>query len=829
MSFKFTCLLLLFTVLSFAQVKGKITDEKGQPIAFASITVENTSRGTSSNEKGEYELFNTRQEGTIYVNFQYLGYKTQRIAVLLKSEAIVLNVKMLEEEFMMADIVIKVGENLADPIIRNAINSKDSNTKNTSKFTADFYSKGNLKLLKLPKFVSIGVNGQDEVNKIDSLNPNVIYLSETVSKITYQKPDKIKEHIVASKISGNDNGYSFNTAKETFYDFYDETIHLNKRVDVKMISPLAKNAFNYYKYKLEGTFFDGTYLINKIKVIPKRDKEPVFEGYMYIVEDSWAIYGVELDALGYRMQEPIIDKLELVQNYSYQASLKNWIKNVQSIDFIGGMLGVKLQAKFSYVFSNYHFVDHFDAKTFSNELVSFDAEANKVDQSYWDQHRQIPLTDEEQKDYQVKDSLMIIKNSAAYMDSLDRKNNRFKIGNLLTGYTYKNTLKQYTWSYEGLVDIKSLGFNTVQGWNIGNEFKFVKTNKDKGSVTDIGAVLNYGFAEDRLRAVGTVQHLFNKIDRKKLSLTGGSTIEQFNADQPISKLLNSASTLFFKDNYMKLYNREFVKATYSQEVYNGIMAEGTLEYNQRKALFNNTDYVIFNRDKAYTSNHPLDPENDTYAGFAQHHLVKAKIGAQFNFGQKYISLPNQKLNIPSAKFPVLSVNFEKAFAASDNKYQYDLLSASITQELVVSNKGAFNYHLKAGKFFGADDIAFMDYHHFNGNQTHVNLEGKYMNAFNLLPYYELSTNKAYAEIHLEHNFRGYIMNKIPLLDLLQWNLVLGYHNAITTDRNPYQEFTAGFSNIGIGKFRGLRVDYVRSLQHGVSKDGIMIGLTLLNR
>ncbi|WP_430614745.1 DUF5686 and carboxypeptidase regulatory-like domain-containing protein [Flavobacterium sp. JP2137] len=828
MKFTITLLLSLFGLLSFAQIKGKITDEKGQPIVYASITIENTSRGTSSNEKGEYELYPKKEGETLYLNFQYLGYKTQRMPMAVKAGVMVLNITMVEEEFMMNDIVIKVGENIADGIMRNAIKSKKANSKNTSKFTVDFYSKGNLKILKLPKLVGVSM-GNQEISKVDSLNPSVIYLSETVSKIAYQKPDKIKERIVASKISGNDSGYSFNTARESFYDFYDEAINLNKSIDVKMVSPLANNAFNYYKFQLEGTFMDGKHLINKIRVIPKRDKEPVFEGAIYIVEDSWAIYGIEFDVLGYRMQEPLIDKLALVQNYSYQAPLNAWIKTVQSIDFTGGMLGVKLQAKFSYVFSNYEFVDHFEAKTFTEEMITYDAASNKVAAEYWQEHRQIPLTEEEVKDYHVKDSVQLLKNSAVYIDSLDRSSNRFGLGKLLSGYTYTNTPKSYTLQYGGLVEIGEAGFNTVQGWQFGNSLRFKKTNKEKGSTTAVAAVFNYGFAEDRLRVVGAIAHQFNAIDRKKISLTGGSSAEQFNASPPISKWVNTASSLLFKDNYMKLYNKEFVKAEYSQEVYNGIFIDAGLEYAKRKPLYNNTDYVIFNRSADYTSNNPLDPTDYSYAGFDTHRLFKATVGGAFNFGQRYISQPHQRINIPSNRYPVLSLKYEKAFGATESGYQYDLVTAQLAQEIAVNNKGDFSYQVKAGKFFGADDIAFMDYYHFNGNQTHLNLGGNRLSTFNIMPYYEWSTNKEFVELHLEHNFKGYIMNKIPLLDLLQWNLVLGYHNAITTDRKPYQEFTAGFSNIGIGKFRGLRLDYVRSLQHGISKEGIMVGVTLFNR
>ena len=41
----------------------------------------------------------------------------------------------------------------------------------------------------------------------------------------------------------------------------------------------------------------------------------------------------------------------------------------------------------------------------------------------------------------------------------------------------------------------------------------------------------------------------------------------------------------------------------------------------------------------------------------------------------------------------------------------------------------------------------MDYKHFNGNQTHIGQSERYLNVFNLLPYYANSTNDAYFEIH----------------------------------------------------------------------------------
>ena len=81
---------------------------------------------------------------------------------------------------------------------------------------------------------------------------------------------------------------------------------------------------------MEGTFIDdNNNTINKIKVIPRRDAEPVFEGYIYIIEDTWAIYAVDLDLKGYRIQIPILETMNLTQTFSYNSNSKIWSKNLQ--------------------------------------------------------------------------------------------------------------------------------------------------------------------------------------------------------------------------------------------------------------------------------------------------------------------------------------------------------------------------------------------------------------------------------------------------------------------------------------------------------------------
>ena len=98
----------------------------------------------------------------------------------------------------------------------------------------------------------------------------------------------------------------------------------------------------------------------------------------------------------------------------------------------------------------------------------------------------------------------------------------------------------------------------------------------------------------------------------------------------------------------------------------------------------------------------------------------------------------------------------------------------------------------------------------------------------LLNYYALSNNDKYAEAHVEHNFKGFLLGKIPLINKLNYHLVLGAKGLFTGGNQPYSEYSVGLDNIGFGKWRFLRVDYVRSNFGGIKRDGFLFGISLFN-
>ena len=199
---------------------------------------------------------------------------------------------------------------------------------------------------------------------LDSTRSGILYLSETYSKIS-KDHEQFKESITAVKISGDKQALTFNSAADAEFNFYQNSVNL----DNDLISPIGEMAFSFYRYKLLGTFYtDEGKLINQIEVNRKTDSSPTFQGIIYIVEDDWSFYGLELQLDQKQSSISIIDSFSIKQNFNYDPKSDTWIKSDQVIDFVAGIFGFNFIAHFSAVYNNYDFKPNFDDKTFGKKI-----------------------------------------------------------------------------------------------------------------------------------------------------------------------------------------------------------------------------------------------------------------------------------------------------------------------------------------------------------------------------------------------------------------------------------------------------------------------------
>ena len=817
-----TFFVLFLSINVTSQIKGKVVDTKNNPLSFVSIYLDGTITGTTSNEDGFYEL-PIKKTGNYTVVFQYLGFKTLKKSVKITSFPFRLNVKMIEEQVTLSEVNINSKENPANKIIRNVIANKKKNENRIQKFTADFYSRGLYKIKNAPKKI-LGQELGDMGGGLDSTRSGIIYLSETVSKISHQKPNKFKEHIVASKVSGSDNGVSFNRAEDVNFNLYKNTV----RIGNEIISPIANYAFGHYKYKLTGTFYDKNgQLINKIAIIPKRKNDRVFEGFIYVVEDDWALYGTEISVNGTQVNLPMVDVLHFKQSFNKSTENNAWVVISQTIDFKIGLFGININGRFSSAYSNYNFNPIFTRSTFGKEILSFASEATKKDSVYWKNLRPVPLTTEEVSDYVIKDSIKTIRTSKKYLDSIDAKNNKLSWTVPLFGYSYRDSYNKWSFNFDG--PLGDLNFNTVQGWNSTVGMSYFKTLNETGKWISAGTDFNYGFSDKKLRPTVYFGYKWNNITRPILRFSGGITTRQFNGANPISAMWNTINSTYFERNYMKIYEKTFANISFSRELTNGFRFNTSLEYADRKPLVNTTNYSSKNyADRVYTSNDPRNPTNFS-PSFTQHKIWTLNIGTTINFGTKYLSYPDRKFTVYNNKYPSIYVGYRKTFGSDKSQNNSDYVFTQLRQNFSLGNLGSSKYRIKAGVFLEKKNIAFMDYAHFNGNKLAISPGGNSVNHFNLLDYYAYSTNDKFAEFHGEHNFKGFLLGKIPLINLLNFHVVAGGKGLFTGDRKPYTEASIGLDNIGFGKWRFLRVDYVIS-KGGINQkqNGFVFSLSLFN-
>ena len=832
-------------------VEGRITDTSGNALAFATVYEEGTTNGTTSNADGFYQL--TLVSGSRSIIAQFVGYQRSAQSVLIEpGKSSLLNFQLSDEALVLQEVIISANEkNQARQIIRNAIKKRKYYRDEVAAFSCDVYIKGLQRLDEKPKSL-LGLT--------ISVDTGIVYLSESISKLKFQQPDKINETMISSKVSGDNSAFSYNQASDMLINLYDNSFFVEGLSERPFISPIASNAFLYYDYKMAGTIIENGLYINKIRVIPKRDTDPVFSGLLYIIEDSWRIHSVDVLTTKTNGIE-FLDSLTFNQVF---APVGNdiWMPISQRFTFKFKAFGFKGSGHFTAIYRNYKVQPNYyiplpknkeekksiepDSKDptkttepnpenkpdpkntaivkrnepplftkddFSNAVLKVENEANTRDSAYWASVRPIPLTKTEIKDYSQKDSIQSIKESKPYKDSVDRERNKFKIANLaFNGYTHYNSYERKYINFPTLLE--GLQYNSVEGLVINLPFAFQKRNETSFDYRIVPS-FRYGFESNKFYAKVEGLKMLNLKQREMIQGGLGQFIEQLNAQNPITFTNNTYFTAIQGKNFAKLYQKNFAFFTYQKELINGILLTGRVEYEDRSPLTNQATFNLFDNDFS-----PNDPTNSEIGAttFPRHQALTASVRFRIRFNQKYIDRPDRKI-VMNSKFPDLYVYMKKAFSIIGSDVNYNLVKLGLTHKMRLGQFGTSDLAFWSGAFVGKKELYFTDFQHFNGNRSYLASQGV-VNQFQVLDYYRFSTQDKFTELHFEHHFNEFIFNKIPLIKRLNLQAVGSFNYLTTPALGQYMEFGAGIEHI----FRFLRIDYFTAIRNGnYYGSGIRIG------
>ncbi len=837
--------LFILSFSSLAQtIRGKISDENGQPLPFTTIYEKGTTDGTSSNIQGAYFL--ELKPGQHQIIYQYIGYKTQIYEVDLdKDEILDLNITLSPESIQLKELVVTGdGRDPAYYIMSRAIAKRKYHLNEVRAYQCDVYVKGMQTLEKKPdKILGFAV----------TVDTGIVYLSESVSVLSYLQPNKIHERMISSKVSGNNQAFSYNQASEMLVNFYQNILTAEGLSERGFISPLANSAFSYYNFRLVGIIEEEGQTINKIEVLPRRKNDPVFTGHIYILEGSWRIHSVDLN-LTKDNQIEFLDNLSIKQVYA-PVDHGIWMMLSQKFTFDLKVFGFEGRGNFVGVHSNYKIEPAYDIKAqqvnkqvetedvkvfkvpkrkkrkrnatetsifenekklFKNEILTVEEGSNERDSAYWEEIRPIPLTRIEQKDYLFKDSIKVVIDSKPYKDSVDQKANKINPENVIfSGYVHRNTFKGRYLSFDPLHQM--IQFNTVEGPTINLRVLYTQL-KDEQPWWRIIPQVRYGFASEQAYAKLRAVHIYNVKRFAQVEMSGGRFVYQINERNPIANWVNSFYSLFLRENYMKLYDKSFGRFRHQIELTNGFFVTSTVEYAQRRSLENSTDYSFFREGQTnYTSNAPTNANlNDT--SFPTHNALTLDFLLRIRFAQTYINRPDRKFILDS-KYPKLNIRYRWGANTLGSDVDYHLLEAEVRHDLDMGLLGDAKLSAIYGNFVQANSTFFPDFRHFDGNQT---LFARFDQvSLQLLDYYLYSTNESYLQGQYEHHFNGFVFNKLPLLRKLRTQLVTTVNYLNTPVLDNYLELGIGIEHI----FKIGRIDYFHSFnRQDNARQGVRLGI-----
>ncbi|MEN9952480.1 MAG: hypothetical protein RLZZ520_748, partial [Bacteroidota bacterium] len=617
-----------------------------------------------------------------------------------------------------------------------------------------------------------------------------------------------------TRVSGQTNGLGL--ATPFLLSFYDNIVALPKSFNPRgFISPIADGALAFYNYKYLGAFYENNVMINKILVTPKRSFEPLFKGYIQIIENTWNIHSLSLSLDKQSLLE-FADKIKIEQQYE-KVEFDTWMLSSQTLYPEVRFLGFDAGGYFTTLFSKYQINKKFDKKEFGKVLLKYDSLSNKKPLDYWDKARPIPLLTDEVNDFRKKDSLEKRREDPDYLDSLDRRQNKINpFGLILNGQTLINRNKKKNYTYDPL--LKSVSYNTVEGLALQLSGSVEKNYTGRNQLT-FTPVLRYGVTNKHFNAFLRTNYRFGKKYVNSITTSFGSRIYQFNNANPIPQIMNTFATILSGNNYMKLYQANFFQMTYQKGLGDGLEFTGFINYQDRIPLVNtDTNYAwgssrIFNK---FTPNYPTEIVSQP---MNPHQVFVVGFRISFKPGTKYIELPDRVISSFS-RTPTFSLQYTKGIKnvlGSDS--EFDKWRFSITGDINFKLGGEFKYRFETGGFINAKTVEVPDYNHFIGNLTRKSTP--YVESFQVAPFYALSNKeKIFLQLNGEYRLNGLITNKIPLIRRLNLRVVTGANTIWLRDKN-YTEVFVGVDNI----LKLFRVDYVWGMGKTVMpQNGIKIGI-----
>jgi hypothetical protein len=686
--------------------------------------------------------------------------------------------------------------------------------------------------------VTVSAGGKPE-NDSRVLKEGDSFFLESFNELEFTAPDKYVQRVISFNSTFPEQGNDVSPMDYIQASFYQPIL-----ADMA-ISPLSPQAFSYYNFKYIGTTFQGNYTINKIEVIPKHKSQQLFAGTIFIIEDLWCLHSVDLtneNLVGkIRVRElyiPVQEEIWMPVSHQFNIDLqiigiRADVGYVSSVKYLEVKPNDKLQKPQDLAtgFAGRYLPDTAVTKT-NREINSIlqkedltnrdmiklgrlmekeskntrsdstaksleikdkttqivEKGAGKKDSTYWAEIRPIPLSDIELRSIEKSDSIKNILSGIreSVTDTVSKRTGKKPgplgkaLNNLMMGHTWSDTTG-FSFTNGGLIDLKNLSFNTVDGFVYGIDFRINKRLKDQKSLAFYPDV-RYAFSREKIMWRVNANYSIGGMKPKQFSIRTGMTSRDIGTGGGINPLINSVTSLFMEKNYMKLYESRYLTLGYKTEIINGLTLEMSGGFENRKVPENNTSFSFLNTSREYTPNLPeneyLTSGSDIINFVVNQKHIEFVTNVTFTPYQKYRVWDGNKVP-QGSDWPTLIFTWKHGAnmipSLSDNYKHFDMFRLEISQKHETGAFSELKWKAGTGGFANKRNLSYFDFFHFNPQPIRL-LISNYDDAFMLPAFYSLSTPEFFGEAHLKYTTPYLLLKFLPGLSntLIRENLWFSY-------------------------------------------------------
>lgn len=570
-----------------------------------------------------------------------------------------------------------------DSIMRNVIAHADRYRTAVSRYEAEIYIKGKMKILKqnfLMRFAH-------HILPVDRKTPDMIF--EMVSNSEFNAPNSYLHHFEAI----NGNSIPNEAKQKEILTFLNLNVYSPTIYNEGIIMPVAREASKFYRFDLESVeeTQEGLKIFN-IRFMPRWWSQKLISGNLYILDKEWRIDKIDINGHFSFAEFNIV--MTFGRDYRRFALPQHADLSLQ-YKIAGNTIACSYHTAFKYKAVEWVEEDHEleDIPTY-NLTGYYQLSADTIpiirNTSYWADKRDRPLTLEERITYNYTPLVpMQESDSGFFQRSLKMTRRLTNTVNL----DYKTTRLKYS----GLLNPFQLGYSGRDGITYRQQLRLSKTF-DRDRQLRFNPELGFVFKRKEIffRVGGEWEYKPERMG--VLSLNVGNSNQGFSSRMmgEINEQLKDSAFNFdnlnleyFKHYYIELKNRH--------ELFNGLQLFSSLSYHRR---------VPANKSA-------IDPGDEVNELITEHYNdFLLTIGFSYTPGQYYWYDGYRKEYLRS-RYPTFSFEFGRAipnvFGSNGN---YGRIEADVHQSIPLGLSRKFNYHIGGGIYTAQKSTYFADFRYF---------------------------------------------------------------------------------------------------------------------